>query len=772
MPVLLPGPDTRVVELRVPGVLGATPESVTGSASAVDVAGDGLGRVVRPADRMDRPVAGPALSVGGRPISRVIEGYVWGAMTSGGVAKATWALLFPFTMSNVAHWMLPPVPPGSRAGKALGTVLRALLRLAAFGLTMLFVGQLAVVSLDLVAAQCLSPAAECAGGITPAWLRDSPALLMVAGLLPVLLTIAVLYRVSGVDWELNVPAPAPDPPGHAMSGMPGAGVAADPDTPALRGLHTAAAPATVAWLLLGGPLGPLRADLGALWAVAVLLLGLCALGVLLLDDPNGSHPERAGRWLRAALAPLPRGMILVASLALLGATAAFAPRLNGPLAASDATVQGIAVLLGVVCTLFGVLLVPAALLARRTWRRLPRQLRPWAGGWMAAPVLGLAGLLGGGFGAGIAITFETLLTPVQLVLPTGYRWVTLLWGSATTVTVLTALVAGPVFVLLRLLRQKRGRFVPPLVGLLHQDRPNDEQRAARAWRRADWQRRHAHHVLIAFAALLGVGAVAVVVLQFTGARLSRDLAPLSAIGVLALAGLGGGLLYLVWLAARHPERAKQVGVLADLAAFWPREAHPVVPPCYAMKVVPELVARAEEHLKTPGTRLVLVGHSQGSLLAAVAAARLMESLPEHDKERVGLVTAGSQLQWAYPRAFPAVVPHASLASLHGQLAGRWRSLCRGTDPLGGAVSTWSRQVYDGKVLGVGYKADGTVGALPAATVGPTGALVLGGDHWLPDPMRGPFPLRRWAPGVLGHVEYQPDPEWDRAVSIAAGLSRP
>ncbi|HEX8870897.1 MAG TPA: hypothetical protein VF821_34855, partial [Lentzea sp.] len=143
--------------------------------------------------------------------------------------------------------------------------------------------------------------------------------------------------------------------------------------------------------------------------------------------------------------------------------------------------------------------------------------------------------------------------------------------------------------------------------------------------------------------------------------------------------------------------------------------------------------------------------------------------PAHDRERIGLVTAGSQLQWAYPRAFPAVVPHASLARLAGGLDGRWRSLCRGTDPLGGAVMTWRRQVFDGMLLGVGYRPDGSEGALAPALRGPTGALVLGGDHWLPDPQRGPFPGRRWRSGVSAHSDYTSDPEWDRAVAIAAGL---
>ena len=108
--MLIAGPDTRVVELRVHGVQGTTPQTLVDAVAAVDVAGDGIGRIVRPADRLRRPAPGPVLQTEGRPIPRIIEGYLWGGMTSGGVAKATWALLYPFSIANVAHWMLPPVP--------------------------------------------------------------------------------------------------------------------------------------------------------------------------------------------------------------------------------------------------------------------------------------------------------------------------------------------------------------------------------------------------------------------------------------------------------------------------------------------------------------------------------------------------------------------------------------------------------------------------------------------------------------------------------------
>jgi hypothetical protein len=239
--------------------------------------------------------------------------------------------------------------------------------------------------------------------------------------------------------------------------------------------------------------------------------------------------------------------------------------------------------------------------------------------------------------------------------------------------------------------------------------------------------------------------------------------------VLTLGVLVAALLRAVYNAARAPDSGRHLGVIADLACFWPREAHPIVPPCYALKVAPELAARAVEHLRQPGTRVVLTGNSQGSLLVVVAAARLLNSLNEPERRRIGIVTVGSPLQWAYPRAFPGVVSHTSLAGLAGELGTRWRALCRGTDPVGGGVTTWRRQVCDGQLLGVGFRPDGTTGPLPAAHRSPNGALVLGLDHWLPDPLPGPFPGRRWTPGVQRHRNYTADPEWDRAVALAAGL---
>ncbi|HEV7649449.1 MAG TPA: hypothetical protein VGP26_14950 [Actinophytocola sp.] len=766
------GPDARVVELRVHGLMGTAPETLVSAVAAVDVAGDGVGRVVQPADRLLRPAPGPMLRAEGQSIPRVVEGYVWSGMTSGGAAKAAWALLFPFSLANVAHWMLPPIPSGHRAARRLGLVNRSLLRLAAVLMTMLLVTQAAVVSLDLIAAQCLAPGSACLARTVPEWLRDAYPVRPLIGLVPVLSLIYVLFRISCVAWEaeagVDTANPPPTPP-NARVLLPGTNLVADPDTPTLRALHLIAALATVALLPLGGPFRAPAGGLAVLWAVALVLLVVALLGVLLLDDPRGAHPGRAGRWLRAALGPVSRRVLLVLGCVLVAAAAAAQNPLPASLPGTSSTVEALAAVLIVLVVLFGVLLVPAALIARQEWRGRPRELRPWAGGWMSAPTVAVAALLGGGFGVGLAVTVRQLVgAPGEL--PEGYRPVTLLWGAAAVLGAVAAAIFG-VVVGVTLLRLRSGRFTSAdaMVRLLHEPDPDSLPAAVRAWRAARWRRAHLHHVLLAGASVLTLAAGVALVVRVWRVELPAWTNALSGIGVLSLGVLAGALLRAVYNAARAPAAGRQLGVITDLASFWPREAHPIVPPCYAMKVAPELAARTVEHLRTPGTRVVLAGDSHGSLIVAVAAARLLNSLDEPDRRRIGVVTVGSQLRWAYCRAFPAVLPLPALGGLAGELGTRWRSLCRGTDPLGGGVATWGQQVYESSLLGIGFRADGTSGPLTAAARAPSGALVLGLDHWLPDPAAGPVPGRRWTPGVQRHANYQADPEWDRAIAMAAGL---
>jgi hypothetical protein len=213
----------------------------------------------------------------------------------------------------------------------------------------------------------------------------------------------------------------------------------------LRALHTTAALATAALLALGGPSG-MGYGLTGPWVASLVLLGVAVAGAVLLDDPTGSSADRGGEWVRAVLGGWRRLVLLGAGVALLVATTALVPMPAGatPLVGSNDTLQSVSALLTVICGAVAVLLIPAARLARPSWLMLPPSLRPWAGGWYAAPVLALAVLTGVGFGAGFALTVRRLLGREDLQLPAGYTAVTLVWGAGGIVLAGGVLLTGVV----------------------------------------------------------------------------------------------------------------------------------------------------------------------------------------------------------------------------------------------------------------------------------------------------------------------------------------
>jgi hypothetical protein len=111
---------------------------------------------------------------------------------------------------------------------------------------------------------------------------------------------------------------------------------------------------------------------------------------------------------------------------------------------------------------------------------------------------------------------------------------------------------------------------------------------------------------------------------------------------------------------RTSENARRaVGVLWDLTTFWPRAAHPLAPPCYAERVVPEILTRidwvlhfTDEHGKAhrENNLLILSAHSQGSVIACAALSRMDDA----ELARTRVITYGSQIRTLYGRIFPAV----------------------------------------------------------------------------------------------------------------------
>jgi hypothetical protein len=176
--------------------------------------------------------------------------------------------------------------------------------------------------------------------------------------------------------------------------------------------------------------------------------------------------------------------------------------------------------------------------------------------------------------------------------------------------------------------------------------------------------------------------------------LDRVLSPdLSSIGAWVLAALLSALLLLGIRSWQGAKLRTAVGVLWDLLAFWPRLVHPICPPPYGGRAVLETAHRAEYLARSGTEAVVLSGHSQGSVVCVAAISVLWDADAPHQEADarlagLGLVSYGSQLQWAYPRVFPAYLGYRRIERIWTALGTRWVNVYRWTDPLGGPVLTW------------------------------------------------------------------------------------
>ncbi len=109
-----------------------------------------------------------------------------------------------------------------------------------------------------------------------------------------------------------------------------------------------------------------------------------------------------------------------------------------------------------------------------------------------------------------------------------------------------------------------------------------------------------------------------------------------------------GFLYSAW---SDPTKRRTIGVLWDVGTFWPRSYHPLSPPCYSERAVPELQRRMW-WLHDNGGRVVLIAHSQGAMLATAA---LVQPGCRADGDHPSLITFGSPVVKLYGWGFPAYV---------------------------------------------------------------------------------------------------------------------
>ena len=183
-------------------------------------------------------------------------------------------------------------------------------------------------------------------------------------------------------------------------------------------------------------------------------------------------------------------------------------------------------------------------------------------------------------------------------------------------------------------------------------------------------------VLVPIGAGVLVGAVILGYLSFSFLGLQVDLERLVGIAITVTILIPASFILTSLLRGfRDAERRRKVGILWDVASFFPRWYHPLAPPSYGRFVVKKL---GEELGQNP--RKVLSAHSQGAMIALVTLGQLEDGIPD------GFLTYGCQLGLHYPERFPTI----GIPELVGKVAeemgtDRWVNLWRPNDPLGGEV---------------------------------------------------------------------------------------
>jgi hypothetical protein len=223
----------------------------------------------------------------------------------------------------------------------------------------------------------------------------------------------------------------------------------------------------------------------------------------------------------------------------------------------------------------------------------------------------------------------------------------------------------------------------------------------------------------------------------------------------------------------------RIGVLWDVASFWPRSFHPFAPPPYTARAVPEIQSRLKEVADLnesgaesevegspprPASSVILSGHSQGSVVSLAVIA----TLPAEIRRYVWLFTHGSPLATLYRRFFPKYFPvelfdYGAQVDGGGRFEGRWLNYWRRTDLIGGPCFDQEPE----------YRAIPPLPPWSQAALDSSKAK----DRCLPDirlddPLADPPTPYSPPPSVRGHSGYMADPAMWRALDVLAGeLSR-
>jgi len=697
-------PDPDTLELRIHGVGGAPPEVNLESPATLQVAGDGRAGFYR--------AWFPGGTARGRPLQ---EAYCWGHLDTAWWT-ALWLLLLPFGLLNVAHWALPPVGP-----RIVRSLARALLRLQSLLLTATLVATACYITLDLVAWQAADR--NLLWGWTrgfESWGLGSRMALMSLGTFGVIGVLWWLsHRTQGDYEDRSSGAGAPDLDIWPLSDrMLWCGAV---PLRRQRAVHLLMASAMV--LAIQG----LPRSLTWEWMRPLVWVVAGAVGLLAVVLTLSPWTDRDAERPATVTPPLFDRVVVLGSRLLLGF--AFAVSVARIWWHPDATYATALPYDGrVQLILFFSALVLAGVIALVVLAHGPWVQRDvFVRGLASAVMTLLATLISTIFTASLlnssaqliakptlAVKPVPTLSPNALYLPsTAYSG-----GLAFLVAVVSAVLTALVLVLVvRNLKARRVR--QHEIGPLYAGHgPVD----AAGRTRVDTEAAHAVSRTIATSRLTdssGWALFCVVTPTFVvllGYQAFLQVHPLgdphlkwfaNAGAYLATAATIGFLAYLR-SAVTDPAARKRVGFLWDVITFWPRACHPLGPPSYAERSVPEVVTRirrivgdeveegdpalgldhAEQYdagdapaYREAHTDVLLVGYSQGCPIATAVVCQL----PPEVRAHVRLLTLASPVRRLYGRTFPSHFGPDQVTALQANLGGRWTNLVRETDYIGGWV---------------------------------------------------------------------------------------
>ncbi|UQA98087.1 lipase family protein [Streptomyces halobius] len=685
----------------------------------------------------------------------VREAYCWSNLTSGNGARALWLLLVPFMVANLAHWMRPAAPPDHKAHRIYDVLVRVL----ALTLTVLLAAAACEVALDLTAWQCAGTPACVAGRswmgfLSPAesgWWSAPGRRLVLASAVP-LLVIGFLWWLSHRTWSAYESAsPPPRTPGTSR------------DTPAdertalsmhgfwygrrlvarLRAAHTTTGVLTIAVALRvataklderSGAGTALTAIGQVLTALVVVFVATTLVVVWRTVRSEAVPDDQSDRLVVRALPYASLG-----ALALVAVHAAWeraGAQSYGPLPGA-AAFGGIAVLQGVLVL---ALAVTAWLLQRAARDEQRTALRGMGGPAVALLACAVGGVLSGGVAQRFGDWIDGGATSYRPHGPIVGPPVLLSWQASVLPVLLVVVAVVAVLAAVRVVLV-RGQVSGNIAGFYDPRERHDERRTKRiagTIARAGLTDEAPVLVAATSAVTLVLGTGAVIGAWLTGlapGRAAEGAPPVVHAAAETAESLGSwlmgaGVILLITMGRRayrdHSAR-RTIGILWDVGTFWPRAAHPFAPPCYAERAVPDLTWRIATWTERFDGRVVISGHSQGSVLASAA----VWQLDLVTRSRVALLTYGSPLERLYGRWFPAFFGPPALTGLHRE-TDDWRNLWRFTDPIGGPIRLDGE---DGRTIDLGPLCD---------------PLAYGRT------LQNPLPAQ-----ILGHGDYQADPAFAR-----------